>query len=135
SSSSRAAAVRAYNRGCAQYAQNCLSDAADSFRQSLSSDPTLFQSYGPLGQILFLRGEFSAALQYLQIAVEHDESNSAHWCQLAVAATRVHNLPLARAAFARYLSLEPRGSYAEEARRCLRLLDSSATAATGANYL
>jgi tetratricopeptide (TPR) repeat protein len=126
-SSGRALAVQAYNLGVQQFTQQNYSQAAISFTDALNLDPTLQAVHGPLGQVLFLNGEYQSALPHLQSAVLIEVQNSTYWCQLGVTAARLGARDIATEAFNHYLALEPQGSYAVEAQRSLQILQAFAS--------
>jgi predicted Zn-dependent protease len=118
----RDAAIQAYNRGCILFQQNDVSAAAASFQQAIRLDPSLQESYGPLGQLLFKGGHYQASFDNLQVAVSHEPGNATYWCLFAISAARTGKYSSATNAFQHYLALEPNGSYAEDARRSIQIL-------------
>lgn len=134
-SASRAAAVASYNRGVQLFAAGANSDAIVEFQHAIAFD-NLPQAHGPLGQLLFLAGDFAGALPELKVATQYDPGNSALWCQLGVAATRTQQFDVMKVAFEHYLAIEPAGSYASQARRSLSIMQQAQGAvAASASYV
>lgn len=131
-------AVQFYNQGVALFGAQRYQEASVAFGNALQLDPSLYQARGPLGQILFLSGAYEQAIPHLTEATQMEPSNGTLWCQLAICATRSQHFDVAYNAFEKYLALEPRGSYADEARRSaaiLREVIAGTDQQNGGNYV
>lgn len=116
-----AAAIACYNRGVQLFSAQRNAEAIVEFRNALALDE-LANAHGPLGQLLFLNGDFAGAMPELMAATQMEPMNAALWCQLGIAASRTQRLEVMQSAFQQYLSLDPNGSYSNEARRSLAIV-------------
>jgi tetratricopeptide (TPR) repeat protein len=123
-----AAAVSSYNRGVQLFGEQRSAEAIAEFRKALALDG-LANAHGPLGQLLFLNGDFAGAMPELLAATAIEPMNAAVWCQLGIAASRTQRFDVMQPAFQRYLALEPNGSYSNEARRSLAIVQPHGAAA------
>lgn len=129
-----AGAITSYNMGVTMYSTGRTQEGIDCFRRALELNPTLSVCHSPLGQLLFRSGNYTEAENELRTALNSATTTSeleTLWCLLAIASTHNHNNDQALEAFNHYLSLAPNGSYADEARRSVKLISSSS--ATGSN--
>lgn len=134
-SGAHAAAVASYNRGVALFSAGRNNEAIAQFQQAIAFD-NLQNAHGPLGQLLYLAGDFANAVPELKAATQFEPGNAALWCQLGVAATRTQQFDVMKVAFQQYLALDPAGSYAREARRSLAIMEQARGAvAASASYV
>lgn len=124
-----AAAIACYNRGVQLFSAQRNAEAIVEFRNALALD-ALANAHGPLGQLLFLNDDFVAAVPELMAATQLEPMNAALWCQLGIAASRTQRFDVMQAAFQQYLSLDPNGSYSNEARRSLAIVQPHQVAPT-----
>ncbi len=119
---SQHAAILAYNRGVETYTQGRSELSIECFREALMLNPSLHAAHGPLGQLLFRKGDYQIAFTELELATRITPDNASYWCILGITAERLQRHETAIRAFNHYLTLDASGSYANEAKRALSIL-------------
>jgi tetratricopeptide (TPR) repeat protein len=89
------------------------------YRRALDIDPKQAEAHYNLGYLMLERGDPSTAVPFFQAAIAADASFADAHFNLAMAYEHLGNVQSARLCWRRYVELEPRGTWAEIARRHL----------------
>ena len=104
-----------------RYRRGETTEAERLYREALRVDPEQPEAHYNLGFQAFERGEHAQAVASLEAALDHDPSFADAHFNLAMALEEAGLATEARGHWETYLELEPAGTWAEVARRHLRL--------------
>lgn len=92
------------------------------FQRAIELEPTMAEAHYNLGHVLLEQGKKTSGRQAFAMAVYLDPTFADAWYNLAVEYTRVAQIDLARRGWKMYLELEPKGKWAQAARRNLLMV-------------
>lgn len=95
-------------------------DAAEQlYNRALELEPKQSEAHYNLGYVMLERGDPAAAVPYFQAAIAADPTFADAYFNLAMAFEHIGDVQQARPCWKRYVELEPRGTWAEIARKHL----------------
>jgi len=109
------------NLGNIRYRKGEFVEAEKLYREALRVDPEQPEAHYNLGFLAFERGEHPQAVASFELALHHDPSFADAHFNLAMALEEAGLGDAAREHWEAYLEIEPSGTWAEVARRHLRL--------------
>jgi tetratricopeptide (TPR) repeat protein len=116
-------AIAFTNLGNVRYRRGDHDGAETLYRRALACESDQPEAQYNLGYLLLERGDAGSALRHFESALESDPRFADAWFNHALALEHLGRAREARASWSRYLDLEPRGPWANVARR---YLDASA---------
>ncbi len=89
------------------------------YRRALEIEPRQSEAHYNLGYVMLERGDPGAAVPFFQAAIAADPGFADAYFNLAMAYEHIGNVEQARPCWKRYVELEPKGTWAEIARKHL----------------
>ncbi|MEO8360228.1 MAG: tetratricopeptide repeat protein [Vicinamibacteria bacterium] len=128
--SPRQAAQRANDRGLLLYRDRKYAEAEADFTEALRLKPDFALAANNLGFVFFRRQQYAEAIRWFENTVTIDPDRAIAYFNLAEAAEKKGDVSKARAAYVRFIELQPRGTSTELAKAAIERLGEPSPVAT-----